>query len=70
MQRPSDTLKRALRALAAGLLVAGAAGLASAQDKAAAPATAAAAAAPAAMPGIQGQNIMDVKPEAARTPTT
>ncbi len=62
MQRPTDTLRRALRALAAGLLLAG--GAAFAQDKAAAPA-----AAPAAtMPGIQGQNIMDVKPDASQDP--
>ncbi|MFD0667768.1 formate dehydrogenase subunit gamma [Ramlibacter sp. MAHUQ-53] len=67
MQRPSDTLLRAARALAAGLLIAGgAAGAAFAQDKAAAAAAPAAAA--AAMPGIQGQNIMDVKPEASQDP--
>ncbi len=60
MQRPTDTVRRALRALAAGVLLAG--GAAFAQDKPAAPA------APAAMPGIQGQNIMEVKPDASQDP--
>lgn len=65
MQRPTDTVRRALRALAAGLLLAGGAALA--QDKPAAPA-AAPAVAPAAMPGIQSQNIMEVKPDASQDP--
>lgn len=65
MQRPTDTVRRALRALAAGLLLAG--GAAFAQDKPAA-AKAAPAPAAAAMPGIQGQNIMEVKPDASQDP--
>ncbi len=56
MQRPSNTLMRATRALTAMLLMAGA-GVVLAQDKP-----------PAAMPGIQGQNIMEVQPDASKDP--
>lgn len=63
-----SSLNDALTRLRRGLMAAGMAsvlacsfGAAVAQDKSASPA-------PAAMPGIQGQNIMDVKPEASQDP--
>ncbi|MEY4711805.1 MAG: hypothetical protein RIS88_1255, partial [Pseudomonadota bacterium] len=71
MQKPNDPLRRAARALTAGLLLAaGAVSVAYAQATTApaAPAPAAAPAAPAATGGIQGQNIFAVKPDASNDP--
>jgi len=69
MQRRTDPATRGLRAFVAGLLLsAGLAGGAFVADKAGDKPAAPAAPPAATMPGIQGQNIMEVKPEASQDP--